>query len=84
MSGERGGGLCMVYSNTLTNPTRHNTVILCRVSAHTLPLTTNRSHLVVCAARSFNLASRNRATFSAGVSNGGALAFVGSIGGGGV
>lgn len=53
------------------------------MSAHRLPLTTTRSHVVDCAALSRNLASRNLATFSAGVSAGGALPLLGSIGGGG-
>lgn len=61
-----------------------NTVTLCAVSAHRLPRITTRSHIVNCAALSLNLASRNLATFSAGVSAGGALPFLGSIGGGGV
>ena len=59
-------------------------MILCALSAHTLPLTTNLSHVVVCASLSRNLACRSLATFSAGVSAGGALPFFGSIGGGGV
>ena len=71
----------------LENPTMLYTLNLCALSAHTLPLTTTRSHVVICAARSRNLASRSRATFSAGDSLGGALPgvlFCGSIGGGGV
>ena len=63
------------------------TVNLCARSAHPLPLITIRSHVVICASRSRNLACRNRATFSAGVSAGGALplaAFFGFTGGGGV
>lgn len=73
-----------VYVDLLENPTRLKTVTLCAVSAHRLPLTTNRSHIVDCAALSLNRASRNRATFSAGVSSSGVLPFLGSIGGGGV
>ena len=62
------------------------TVNLCARSAHPLPLITIRSHVVICASRSRILACRNRATFSAGVSAGGALpvaAFLGFTGGGG-
>lgn len=63
------------------------TVTLCALSAHTLPLTTTLSHVVICASLSFNLACRSLATFSAAVSPGGELPwvpFLGSIGGGGV
>lgn len=59
------------------------TLNLCALSAHTLPLTTTLSHVVICAARSRNLASRSLATFSAGDSLGGWVPFCGSIGGGG-
>ena len=62
------------------------TLTLCALLAHTLPLTTTLSHVVICAARSRNLASRSLATFSAGDSLGGVLPcviFCGSIGGGG-
>lgn len=71
----------------LENPTILYMEILCALSAHTLPLITTLSHVVICASRSRNLASRSLATFSAAVSPGGALPrapFFGSIGGGGV
>lgn len=71
----------------LPDPTRNKTVVLCALSAHTLPLITILSHVVYSAFLSRNLACRNLATFSAGVSPGGAMPrppFFGSIGGGGV
>ena len=61
------------------------TVTLCALSAHTLPLITTLSHVVICASFSFNLACRSLATFSAAVSPGGVLPwapFLGFIGGG--
>lgn len=70
----------------LENPRRLYTVTRCALSAHTLPRITILSHLVICASLSRNLACRSLATFSAGVSAGGALPwtpFFGSVGGGG-
>ncbi len=73
--------------HVLEKPMILYTETLCALSAHTLPLITTRSHLVICDSLSRNLASRSLATFSPGVSPRGALPwapFLGSIGGGGV
>lgn len=41
---------------------------LCAASAHTRPLTTTLSHLLICARLAASCAARSRATFSLGVS----------------
>ena len=81
--GRKNGKYVDIYLHIPEKITRPRTVILCALSAHTLPLITTLSHVVNCDSRSFNLAARSLATFSFAVSANGTLPFLGPIRGGG-
>lgn len=65
--------IAIALLNLPLSPTSPNTVSLCAVSAIARPRTTMRSKVEISAARRAAWAARNRATFSAGVSDGGPL-----------